>query len=400
MGTIELQHIKKAYGDTVIMEDMSFKVENGERLVLLGPSGCGKSTILRMIAGFEEITGGDLKFDGQVVNHLAPADRNVAMVFQNYALYPHMTVKENILYGLKINKVPKKEYKDRYEEVISALNLEKYLERKPAELSGGQRQRVALARATVKDSTTFLLDEPLSNLDAQLRSSARETLADLHARYQQTMVYVTHDQIEAMTFGTRIALLNFGELQQIDTPENIYRRPANIFTAKFIGNPPMNILDSATYKNGQIILGQQSVTLKKNWVDYIHNCHPSTDLTFGIRPEAIRVHKKARKDTFEGIVKNIENAGSYYINRIEIGSDSLAAITRFKTSTIGDVVHVEFINDHLHFFDRTTTQSIGYPANIQEKIDAASKGDSSIEDLISRDDQFQYQENQKKESNY
>ena len=186
MKSITLNHVKKAYGDTVIMEDMHFQINAGERLVLLGPSGCGKSTILRMIAGFEEVTGGELKFEEDVVNDVQSGDRNVAMVFQNYALYPHMTVENNILYGLRVNKVPEERIKERYDEVVESLALAKYLQRKPSELSGGQRQRVALARATVKDSSIFLLDEPLSNLDAQLRVSARESLIDIHKRYKQT----------------------------------------------------------------------------------------------------------------------------------------------------------------------------------------------------------------------
>lgn len=367
MKSITLNHLKKAYGDTVIMDDMNFEVKAGERLVLLGPSGCGKSTILRMIAGFEEVTDGELKFADEVVNDIKTGDRNVAMVFQNYALYPHMTVEDNILYGLKVNKVPKERIQERFEEVIDALALRKYLDRKPAELSGGQRQRVALARATVKDSDIFLLDEPLSNLDAQLRVSARESLIGIHKRYKQTMVYVTHDQVEAMTFGDRIALLNFGELQMIDTPENIYHKPANIFTAKFIGNPPMNVPTSGTYSKGRISIGTQSVEIEANWVDYINQVG-DPNLTFGIRPEALNIHHQSTPNTFEGKVINVENQGANYANVIEIGGDRLIAVSENKVTREGETIYLEVINDKLTFFDKDSTNSIGYPSDIERQL--------------------------------
>ncbi|AEA01537.1 ABC transporter, ATP-binding protein [Aerococcus sp. Group 1] len=363
MTRILLDNIKKAYGDTVIMEDMSFSVEEGERLVLLGPSGCGKSTILRMIAGFEEITDGNLMFDEQKVNEVAPGDRNVAMVFQNYALYPHMNVYDNITYGLKVNKVPKDRIDNRVNEVVEALDLEKYLQRKPAELSGGQRQRVALARATVKDSDVFLLDEPLSNLDAKLRVSARESLVDIHRRYRQTMIYVTHDQIEAMTFADRIALLNFGELQQIDTPENIYHTPANIFTACFIGNPPMNIFDNSSYKDGRLYIHEQSAPLAPEWVEFIEAGN-YTNLKVGVRPEAIKVTVNPSETTFTGVVSHIENQGANYANYVDIAGETMVVLTQIRLADPGDPIYMEFEKYDLHFFDVDTTNSIGYPENI------------------------------------
>lgn len=386
MTSITLDHIKKAYGDTVIMENMHFEIHSGERLVLLGPSGCGKSTILRMLAGFEELTDGALKFDDQTVNHVKAGKRNVAMVFQNYALYPHMTVEDNILYGLRVNKVSKEYMKERFDEVIKALQLEKYLDRKPAELSGGQRQRVALARATVKNSSVFLLDEPLSNLDAQLRVSARESLIDIHQRYKQTMVYVTHDQIEAMTFGDRIALLNFGELQMIDTPENIYRKPANIFTAKFIGNPPMNVPHSGSYHDGRISIGTQSITLRENWIDYLTS-YQSKDLRFGIRPEAIHLYTEPQPNTFQGRVLHIENQGATYANIIDIGGERITALSQYKEIAQGDVVYIAPHHDHLSFFDANTTKNIGYPANIEEKLLAAAGKGGVLKELIARENQ-------------
>ncbi|HJH01725.1 ABC transporter ATP-binding protein [Aerococcus urinaeequi] len=391
MTSIQLNHIKKAYGETVIMEDMDFQINEGERLVLLGPSGCGKSTILRMIAGFEEVSGGELKFGDKVMNDVEPGHRNVAMVFQNYALYPHMTVEENIMYGLKVNKVPLEKIQDRYDEVVEALNLTPYLDRKPSELSGGQRQRVALARATVKESSVFLLDEPLSNLDAQLRVSARESLMDIHDNYKQTMVYVTHDQIEAMTFGTRIALLNFGELQQIDTPENIYRKPANIFTAKFIGNPPMNVIENSYVDAGNVVIGSQKVRLAANWQDYLKN-KEADNLWAGIRPESIRLHRTPKPNTFEGKLIHVEHQGATYANVVEVDGELVTALSKFRVAVKGDNVYLEFINDQLHFFDHTTTNNVGYPENILQKIEANTVGNRELFEMIEQDNANQQAE--------
>lgn len=221
MKEIHFENVRKNYGKTEVVKGLNFTIEKGERLILLGPSGCGKSTTLRMIAGLEDISSGELIMDGKIVNHIPSGKRNVAMVFQNYALYPHMTVKQNITYALRMKKVPKKEIESRLEDVLMMLQLKGLEDRFPKDLSGGQRQRVALARAIVKQADYFLLDEPLSNLDAQLRVSARKELVKIHEKYKQTIVYVTHDQIEAMTVGNRIALLNEGVLQMLDTPENV-----------------------------------------------------------------------------------------------------------------------------------------------------------------------------------
>lgn len=391
MTTIKLRNLKKAYGDTVIMENMNFTIREGERLVFLGPSGCGKSTILRMIAGFEEITDGELLFNDQVMNDVKPGDRNVAMVFQNYALYPHMSVYDNITYGLKVNKVDESYIEQRLAEVVEALRLEPYLQRKPAELSGGQRQRVALARATVKNSEIFLLDEPLSNLDAQLRVSARESLMDIHDRYKQTMVYVTHDQIEAMTFGDRIALLNFGELQQIDTPENIYRKPANIFTAKFIGNPPMNVIKNFAYHQGVATIGSQSIHLYSNWEEYLAQVD-FDKLCIGIRPESIRVHTEPKENTFAATVSHVENQGGQYAMYLNLEGENITALTRFRLADSQEIVYLEFINDHLHFFNADTQLNVGYPANIEAKIKANAAGEKGLQALIAQDNEQQQRE--------
>ncbi len=388
MTKIDLNHIKKAYGETVIMDDMDFTVNSGERLVLLGPSGCGKSTILRMIAGLEDITAGELAFNEEVVNDIESGDRNISMVFQNYALYPHMTAEENITYGLRVNKVPDERIKERFDEVVKVLELENYLDRKPSELSGGQRQRVALARATVKDSDVFLLDEPLSNLDAQLRVSARESLMDIHDRYGQTMVYVTHDQIEAMTFGHRIALLNFGELQQIDTPDNIYRKPANIFTAQFIGNPPMNVIENSSYENGAVRIGSQSIKVYSNWKNYLDRLNHSL-LKVGIRPESIHVFTEPEENTIKGTVSHIENLGANYGMVIDVDGEMITAVTRFRVAKKGSNVYLSLINDQLHFFEAETTDNVGYPDNILEKIKANEEGLESLKELIAADDEVQ-----------
>src|SRR5215470_2476385 len=241
MAQIILDHVEKAYaGGVRAIDDLSLDVKDGEFMVFVGPSGCGKSTALRSIAGLEEITGGTISIGERVVNDLPPKDRDIAMVFQNYALYPHMTVADNLAFGLKLRHTPKAEIKRRVGEAAEMLGLEPYLNRKPAALSGGQRQRVAMGRAIVREPAAFLMDEPLSNLDAKLRVSMRAALNQLHERLGVTTVYVTHDQVEAMTLGNRVAVLRDGQLQQVDTPQKLYERPVNLFVAGFIGSPAMN----------------------------------------------------------------------------------------------------------------------------------------------------------------
>jgi multiple sugar transport system ATP-binding protein len=245
MATIVLDRISKVFeGDVVAVNDVSLEIGDGEFMVLVGPSGCGKSTILRVLAGLEEVTAGELYIEGKQVTDLPPKDRDVAMVFQNYALYPHMTVEENLGFGLKLRKMPKEERAARVADVAKILGLEPYLQRKPAALSGGQRQRVAMGRAMVREPVAFLMDEPLSNLDAKLRVQMRAQLAILHERLKTTTVYVTHDQVEAMTLGHRVAVLRDGILQQVDSPQNLYNHPTNLFVAAFIGSPPMNLVEA------------------------------------------------------------------------------------------------------------------------------------------------------------
>ncbi|MBN2710328.1 MAG: sn-glycerol-3-phosphate ABC transporter ATP-binding protein UgpC [Calditrichaceae bacterium] len=248
MASVKLTGVNKTYdGKTFAVKNADLTIKDKEFLVLVGPSGCGKSTLLRMIAGLEEITSGTVEIGDRVVNNIPPKDRNIAMVFQNYALYPHMTVFENMAFGLKLRKYPKEEIKKRVEEAADLLELTEYLDRKPKALSGGQRQRVAVGRAIVRKPDVFLFDEPLSNLDAKLRVQMRIELIKLHKKLETTVIYVTHDQVEAMTMGSRIVILNKGEIQQIDTPMNVYQKPANLFAAGFIGSPAMNFME------GQII---------------------------------------------------------------------------------------------------------------------------------------------------
>src|SRR5512140_909190 len=243
MATVTFENVTKKYGDVVAVDDLNLEIQDGEFMVFVGPSGCGKTTSLRMIAGLEDISIGDLKIGDRVVNDVPPKDRDIAMVFQSYALYPHMTVRDNLAFGLKLRKVAKADIEKRINEAAGILQLEKLLDRKPKELSGGQRQRVALGRAIVREPAVFLMDEPLSNLDAKLRVQTRAEIARLHQRLGTTMVYVTHDQVEAMTMGQRIAVMSEGLLQQVGTPQQLYDTPINRFVAGFIGSPSMNFIE-------------------------------------------------------------------------------------------------------------------------------------------------------------
>lgn len=365
MKEIHFESVKKNYGQTEVVKGLNFTIEKGERLILLGPSGCGKSTTLRMIAGLEDISSGELIMDGKVVNNIPSGKRNVAMVFQNYALYPHMTVKQNITYALRMKKVPKKEIESRLEDALTMLQLKGLEDRLPKDLSGGQRQRVALARAVVKKADYFLLDEPLSNLDAQLRVSARKELVKIHEKYKQTIVYVTHDQIEAMTVGNRIALLNEGVLQMLDTPENVYHHPANIFTAKFIGAPPTNIL-TMKYQDGNVHFGTQCFSLSPEWVKKVNEAK-SSQLVFGIRPEHIELSTEPQ--ALHATVKSIENLGAEYAVYMTFNNEEMIALSTHKNWTINQQVYVHFKMEHIHLFDKASTNSIGYPiANINKSF--------------------------------
>ncbi|XJZ27766.1 ABC transporter ATP-binding protein [Bacillota bacterium Lsc_1132] len=363
MREIRFENVWKSYGETEVVKGLDLTIKEGERLIFLGPSGCGKSTTLRMIAGIEDITAGNLYMNGQKVNDVPSGKRDIAMVFQNYALYPHMNVIDNITYGLRVQKVPKDEIKARLDKALEMLKLKGYENRLPKDLSGGQRQRVALARAVVKKSAYFLLDEPLSNLDAQLRVSARKELVKIHELYKQTIVYVTHDQIEAMTVGERIALMNEGKLQMIDTSENVYHRPANIFVAKFIGSPPTNVID-VDYQNGLVMIGKnQAFELSQMWVQHI-NQSGVKKFAFGIRPEHLEISKLNEDKALKGSVKYVENQGSSYGVYVDLEGNEIIAMSESKHWIAGEVVYLKPKMNHIHLFDRETTNSIGYPIEL------------------------------------
>lgn len=290
MARVQFNHVYKRFNKTEVVHDINLDIEDKEFLVLVGPSGCGKSTCLRMVAGLEDLSEGEIIIGDRVVNGVDPKDRNIAMVFQNYALYPHMSVFDNIAFGLKLRHLPKEQIKKRVYEAAEILGLQEYLKRKPKELSGGQRQRVALGRAIAReDAQVFLMDEPLSNLDAKLRVQMRAEIIKIHQRVQTTFIYVTHDQTEAMTMGSRIAVLNGGYIQQLGTPQELYDHPANRFTAGFIGSPSMNFFDGATVvtdgDNSRVVLdGIGSVQVS---AEYAAKARQAAEkgLTFGIRPE-------------------------------------------------------------------------------------------------------------------
>ena len=327
-GEIQFVNIRKQFGPVMVIPDLSLTVRAGERLVLLGPSGCGKTTALRMIAGLETISAGQLYLGGQLANDLEPGDRQVAMVFQNYALYPHMSIRDNIAFGLETKKVPAAEIKQRIETALEMLNLSGLDSRKPRELSGGQRQRVALARAVVKRAPYFLLDEPLSNLDAQLRSRARKELVRLHDVIRSTMVYVTHDQVEAMTIGQRIAVMAQGVLQQVGSPADIYDRPANVFVARFIGSPPMNLL-TARVEGAALRLGETYLPLPPVWRNRLAN-YQDKAVELGIRPENVIL--QSRQDCDDGVAAVRvratfrEHFGNQSIIYLQCGEQELAAV--------------------------------------------------------------------------
>lgn len=356
MNGITFENVCKSYNEAMVVKNLNLAIQEGERLILLGPSGCGKTTTLRMIAGLEKITTGTLKMGGQIVNEAAPGVRNIAMVFQNYALYPHMTVWENITFGLSIQKVPAAEIQLRTKQALEILNLSGYEQRKPSELSGGQKQRVALCRSLVKQAPYFLLDEPLSNLDAQLRLQARTELVKIHELYRPTLIYVTHDQVEAMTVGQRIAIMNQGSLQQLDTPDTIYQYPANTFVASFIGSPPMNLLKS-NFMDGGLWIGGNRIDPPNEWQTLLAD---HQELWTGIRPEQCYV-----SDTplLHGQIEFVEHLGSQRCIHIRLPQDGQLVLCMLPvdqpipTGTVG----ISFSWKHVNGFDRHTGNNIGRP---------------------------------------
>lgn len=373
MSTVSLKNIYKIYDNSVTaVSDFNLEIADKEFIVLVGPSGCGKSTTLRMIAGLEEISGGELRMGDRRVNEVPSGKRDISMVFQNYALYPHMTVRENITYALRVHKLEQQELNRRLQTVLEILGLEPYIERKPRELSGGQRQRVALARALVKQSRYLLLDEPLSNLDAQLRVQARKELVKIHELYKQTFVYVTHDQVEAMTVGQRVALMNQGQLQMVDTPYRVYNRPANIFTAKFIGSPSTNILD-ADWSDGALRILGQRITLPDCW-NRVAAQSGETQLCLGIRPEHVHLQAGAAENAILGTLRYVEDYGNKRGAYVSVGDTEIVCICDRLPCAPGGVVSFALDSEHIHLFSRETTQSLGYPPELD---DAGTAGDSA-----------------------
>ena len=359
MYSIEFKNVIKKFGKTEVIKGLNLSVKKGERLILLGSSGCGKSTILRMISGLETITSGELYLNGKLANNMDPGDRNIGMVFQNYALFPHMNVEKNISYGLRVNRTPADEIKKRVNEAVKILNLEGLENRLPRELSGGQRQRVALARAIVKHSDFFLLDEPLSNLDAQLRGHARKELVKIHEIYKQTMIYVTHDQIEAMTVGQRIAVIHNGVIQMLDTPHMVYHRPNNIFVAKFIGSPSMNIFD-AQLNGNKMRLNDKEITLGEKWMNQIANSGASV-FKVGIRPEDIALSLEPGENKIPVHIQYHEDYGSRVGYYFTINGTDVISIMRDDVLQGRTDAYWEVPQDHLHFFNKDTEDNIGYP---------------------------------------
>lgn len=358
MASVTYSNVWKKFGDFIAINDLNLKVEDKEFLVLVGPSGCGKTTALRCLAGLEEVSSGNIMIGDQIVNDVAPKDRDIAMVFQSYALYPHMTVYDNMAFGLKLRKFPKAEIKRRVEDAAKTLGIEHLLKRKPRELSGGQRQRVAVGRAIVREPKVFLFDEPLSNLDAKLRVQTRAEISKLHQRLQTTFIYVTHDQTEAMTMASRIAVMNKGILQQLDTPQNLYDRPGNLFVAGFIGSPSMNFFPVHLRKDGNdlYIEGEGfSVKVPEDRVQ-TYQKYAGKEVIFGIRPEDIHnpafIPSGIHTSMVEAKVDVTELMGNEIFLYLVVGDvDFVARVdprTRFK---IGEKVQVAFNMDNFHIFD-------------------------------------------------
>jgi multiple sugar transport system ATP-binding protein len=356
MAQVVLDHVWKTFpGGVDAVRDASLTVEQGEFMVIVGPSGCGKSTTLRMVAGLEEVTRGTISIDGRIVNDVAPKDRDIAMVFQNYALYPHMSVYDNMAFGLKMRKMPKVEIDQRVREAAELLELTPLLVRKPKALSGGQRQRVAVGRAIVRHPKVFLFDEPLSNLDAKLRVQMRAEISKLHRRLGATTIYVTHDQVEAMTMGTRITLMKDGLIQQIDDPLTIYREPANQFVATFIGSPAMNIVP------GRIVRGEALQFISGSLVlplpDWNGAALPEK-ASLGIRPEDLHLDL-VEGPSLETTVEIVEPLGSEVFLHVRAEETPLVArVGSEHTPRVGDRIRLRMDSRKLHFFDSETGQAV------------------------------------------
>jgi multiple sugar transport system ATP-binding protein len=359
MAGIVCKNLNKKYGDVEVVPNFNLEVQDHEFVVFLGPSGCGKSTILRMLAGLEEITDGELTIGGKVVNEAEPGDRGIAMVFQNYALYPHMSIKDNIAFGLRRLKTPEVEVDQRVDSVTEMLGLDPYLGRKPTELSGGQQQRVAIARAMIKTPDVFLFDEPLSNLDAKLRAHMRAEIAQLHKDLRTTSVYVTHDQMEAMTLADRIVLLNAGEIEQVGSPEEIYNFPETLFVASFIGTPAMNFINMEVQNEGKgWSLTGSSVELSIAGTGY--SLDSARDVVLGIRPSKFEMVSSAIAGrTVTSVVKFVEFHGDHVLVGFDVGGTSLTAfVDASLRPNEGDTVHFAIDETEIHLFDSKSEKTL------------------------------------------
>ena len=368
MASLSLQHITKRYPNGFeAVKDFNLEIADKEFIIFVGPSGCGKSTTLRMIAGLEEISDGTLKIDDKVVNDVEPKDRDIAMVFQNYALYPHMTVYDNMAFGLKLRKVPKDQIDKQVKEAAKILDLEKLLDRKPKALSGGQRQRVAMGRAIVRDPKVFLMDEPLSNLDAKLRVQMRTEISKLHERLGATIIYVTHDQTEAMTLGTRIVVMKDGVVQQVDTPQNLYNAPGNLFVAGFIGSPQMNFLDAKVKVNGNdvtLTVGKYNMKLPASKAKaVIDGGYDGKTVVMGIRPENVHDSQMFIETSKDSVVECKINV--YELLGAEVylyfdceGFPMTARVDPRTTARSGDTVKFALDMEKVHLFDKETEITI------------------------------------------
>ncbi len=367
MASLSLKNICKVYPNGFeAVKNFNLEIADKEFIIFVGPSGCGKSTTLRMIAGLEDISSGELKIGDRVVNDVEPKDRDIAMVFQNYALYPHMTVYDNMAFGLKLRKVPKDEIDKMVKEAAKVLDLTQLLDRKPKALSGGQRQRVAMGRAIVRNPKVFLMDEPLSNLDAKLRVQMRIEIAKLHQRLGTTIIYVTHDQTEAMTLGTRIVVMKDGVIQQVDTPQNLYEKPQNLFVAGFMGSPQMNFMDAVVRVNGNAVtleVAGQSIPLPpakaKKLIDGGYN---GKTVTMGIRPEDVydsEMFIETAKCVFSSTIKVYELLGAEVFLYFDLGEFPITArVDPRSNARPGDTVRFAFDVEKIHVFDKETEQVI------------------------------------------
>jgi multiple sugar transport system ATP-binding protein len=364
MAEVIFKKVNKVFDkDVHVVKDLDLKIDDQEFMVLVGPSGCGKSTTLRMIAGLEEVTSGEIFIGERLINNVQPKDRDIAMVFQNYALYPHMTVYDNLAYGLKLRKIPKDEIKKLVDEAAGILGLSALLDRKPKALSGGQRQRVALGRAIVRKPKVFLFDEPLSNLDAKLRVQMRAEISKLQKQLKTTMVYVTHDQVEAMTMGDRISVMDDGIIQQVDTPLNLYDNPKNLFVAGFIGSPAMNFIEGKIEKKDDMYFVVKGIKEKiPDFYKEVLSKYIDKKIVLGIRPENVKPNKQ--QGDIKAIVEVVEPMGNeIIINCMVHEVRILCRIESRMTLEYGDTIHLSFDAAQLHFFDKESGECATYGVN-------------------------------------